>query len=376
VQITAVEAIPYAVPNRRPTLFASGSIERADNVLVRVHTDEGLVGQAEGQPRPYTYGETQQSIVATVTDALGPLLKGIDPLATELAHGRCAAITGNVVARGAVDLAIWDLAGQVLGQPCRVLLGGYAEDVAVAYMVSYDEPEAMAEDAVGVHQTYGVCDFKIKVGRSYELDVAAVRGVREALPDCRLYVDANRGWSLADARRIGAALAAYDVLAIEEPISVEDRRGRLALAEEWAVPLLGDESCISLEHAARALDEGAVGMVSIKTARTGYTESRRILGLCQGRSVPVVVGSQYESALGSLATAAFAAAFAETAGQPAELMNFIDLADDICAVPIDVRDGRFAPPSTPGIGIEVDEDKLTHYRLDDPVSGPGALARA
>jgi L-alanine-DL-glutamate epimerase-like enolase superfamily enzyme len=57
-------------------------------------------------------------------------------------------------------------------------------------------------------------------------------------------------------------------------------------------------------------------------------------------------------------------------------MNFIDLADDICAVPIDVRDGRFAPPSTPGIGIEVDEDKLTHYRLDDPVSGPGALARA
>ena len=168
-----------------------------------------------------------------------------------------------------------------------------------------------------------------------------MRAVREALPDADLYVDANRGWSYDDAVRAGDALVELGVRAIEEPISVEDRAGRLRLAERWAVPLAGDESCISLAHVDRALEEGAVRVVSIKTARTGFTESRRILDLCLARNVPVVVGSQYEGAIGATATIAFAAAFAATAGQPAEITNFLDLADDlVVAAPGDPRRPR------------------------------------
>ena len=171
--------------------------------------------------------------------------------------------------------------------------------------------------------------FKVKVGRAPELDVAATRAIREALPDADLYVDANRGWSYDDALRAGDELIALGVRAIEEPISVDDRAGRLRLAERWPVPLAGDESCISLAHVDRALEEGAVRAVSIKTARTGFTESRRILDLCLARTSPVVVGSQYEGAIGAPATIAFAAAFAATAAQPAEITNFLDLADDL-----------------------------------------------
>ena len=111
---------------------------------------------------------------------------------------------------------------------------------------------------------------------------------------------------MEDALAAGEALAELGVAAIEEPIALEDRRGRARLASRWLVPLVGDESCISLGHVARELDDGAVGMVSIKVARTGFTESRRILGLCLGRAVPVVVGSQYEGGVGALATVAFA----------------------------------------------------------------------
>ena len=142
--------------------------------------------------------------------------------------------------------------------------------------------------------------------------------------------------------RAGDALAELGVRAIEEPISVEDRAGRLRLAERWAVPLGGDESCISLAHVDRALEEGAVRVVSVKTARTGFTESRRILDLCLARNVPVVVGSQYEGAIGAIATIAFAAAFAATAGQPAEITNFLDLADDLVVAAPEIRDGRAA----------------------------------
>jgi L-Ala-D/L-Glu epimerase / N-acetyl-D-glutamate racemase len=364
VRITALEAIPFAVPYRRPAGFASGTVTTADNVLIRVHTDGGLVGQAEAQPRPYTYGETQASIVDTVATTLAPLIVGLSPLDIELVSERSGQVTGNQVARGAVDLAVWDLKGQVLDQPCHRLLGGYARDVAAAHMVSFGAPGEMAEEALAVHERLGVRTFKIKVGREPDLDVAATRAIRQALPDAELYVDANRGWSYDDALRAGDELTALGVRAIEEPIAVDDRAGRLRLAERWSVPLVGDESCISLAHVDRALEEGAVRAVSIKTARTGFTESRRILDLCLARSIPIVVGSQYEGAIGSTATIAFAAAFAATARQPAEITNFLDLADDLVVCPPEIRDGRVAAPRAAGLGIEIDDERLERYRVD------------
>ena len=364
VRITAVEAIPFALPYRRPPAFASGTVASADNVLVRVHTDAGLVGQAEAQPRPYTYGETQASIVDTVGGRLNDALSGVDPLRLELVAERCAGVAGNNVARGAVDLAVWDLVGRILGCPCHTLLGGFADDVAAAHMVSFGEPGAMADEVVELAERLGVRSFKVKVGRAPALDVAAVRAIREALPDADLYVDANRGWSYDDAVRAGDELAALGVRAIEEPISIEDRAGRLRLAERWPIPLGGDESCISLAHVDRALEEGAVRVVSVKAARTGFTESRRILDLCLARNVPVIMGSQYEGAIGAMATIAFASAFAATAGQPAEITNFLDLADDLVVVAPRVSAGRAAVADAPGLGFEVDEDRLQRYRLD------------
>ena len=363
-RITAVEAIPFALPYTRAPAFASGSVSTADNVLVRIHTDAGLVGQAEAQPRPYTYGESQASIVGAVRGPLAEALAGVDPLRVELIAERCGRIAGNNVARGAVDLAVWDLVGQILGVPCHTLLGAFADDVAAAHMVSFGDPQTMAGEAVEVNERLGVNTFKIKVGRAPAQDIAATRAIREALPDADLYVDANRGWSYADAVRAGDALAELGVRAIEEPISVEDRAGRLRLAARWAVPLAGDESCISLAHVDRALEEGAVTQVSIKTARTGFTESRRILDLCLARNVGAVVGSQYEGAIGATATVTFAAAFAATAGQPAEITNFLDLADDLVVAAPEIRDGRAIVGAAPGLGIEIDEDRLQRYRID------------
>ena len=363
-RITAVQAIPFAVPYRRPAAFASGLIERAENVLVRVHTDVGIVGQAEGQPRPYTYGETQASMLAVIDGVLGPQLIGLSPFELERIGARCAVIRNNHVARGALDLALWDAIGKLLGQPCSRLLGGFAQTVPVAHMISFGAPEEMAAEALQLNDALGISTFKVKVGRSCELDVAAVEAIRAALPEATLYVDANRGWSYPVALRAGKALIALGVSAIEEPIALEDRAGRRRLAEQWSVPLVGDESCLSLAGVDRALEDGAVGMVSVKTARTGFTESRRILGLCMGRSVPVVIGSQYEGRLGALSNVAFAAAHAATAGRAAEVTNFLDLAADVVATAPEVRDGSVLVPDAPGLGVEIDEDALEHYRED------------
>lgn len=363
-RITAVEAVPVSLPLRTPIRFASGTIDRADNVLVRIHTDAGLTGTAEAQPRPYTYGETQRSIVDTVTGRLGPRLLGADPSDRAAARAVAQELAGQLCARAAVDVALWDLTGRLAGVSCVELLGGGEDrEVRVASMISFGEPEAMAEEAVALHEAHGIAAFKVKVGRTPALDVAAVERIRAALPEAELYVDANRGWTLEQALEAGEALLALGVTAIEEPLDLEDRDGRRLLADRWPVPLAGDESCLTLAQVRRELADGAVGQVSVKVARTGFSESVDVLAHCRQSGVPAVLASQYEGALGAWSTVTLGAASPQVAGRPVEAANFLDLAADLLPGPA-IREGRVAPSTAAGLGVALDEELLAAYRVD------------
>lgn len=140
MKVTGIEAIPFSLPLRRPTALRTGTFSTADQVLVRVHTDEGLVGQAEAAPLPMAHGESQESVVAAIRDWLGPALKGLDPLALEQAWERMAWVVANDTAKAAVDLALHDVVGQAVGRPCHVLLGGYADEISVTHLLFFGSP--------------------------------------------------------------------------------------------------------------------------------------------------------------------------------------------------------------------------------------------
>jgi L-Ala-D/L-Glu epimerase len=229
-------------------------------------------------------------------------------------------------------------------------------------MVSFGSPEEMAEQAAEFRDRHGIQTFKVKVGRDVDLDVRCVAAVRSAVPAARLYVDANRGWNLDQARAAAPQLIELGVQAIEEPISLNDIEGRRALADEWTVPLGGDESCLSLPDVRREI-AGPVGQVSIKVARTAFAESREILAHCRATGVQAVVGSQYEGALGAWASIAFAAGCPDLSARPVEAANFLDLAADLVAAP-EIRDGYVAVPDAPGLGVTVDLEALDHYRSE------------
>jgi L-alanine-DL-glutamate epimerase-like enolase superfamily enzyme len=233
-------------------------------------------------------------------------------------------------------------------------------------MVGLGSPAEMVEDALRVRDGYGVNAFKVKVGRTpFSVDVDACRQLRAALgAEAELYLDANRGWRGDEALRALAALGDLDIRMLEEPGPADDLLSRRRVVERSPVPIVGDESCSRPAEVARAVLDRTCDMVSIKTSRTGFTESQKIVGLCEGLGTPVLLGNQIDGAVATLASVSFGAAHRATAERPGELAAWIDMADDLLTEPLRITDGLMAPRERPGLGIEIDHEKLERYRTD------------
>ncbi|MGY4650236.1 mandelate racemase/muconate lactonizing enzyme family protein [Mycobacterium sp. URHB0021] len=366
MKITALEAIPFAVPYVKPLKFASGEVHTANHVLVRVHTDDGVVGVAEAPPRPFTYGETQTGIVAVVDQLFAPALVGLTLTEREVAVGRMARTVGNPAAKAAVDMAIWDALGRTLELPVTALLGGYTDRMRVSHMLGFDEPAAMVAEAEKMRDTYGINTFKVKVGRRpATLDTAVVRALRDRFGDAvELYVDANRGWTAAESLRAMREMADLDLLFAEELCPADDVLGRRWLVERLDVPFIADESVPTPADVTREVLGKSATAISIKTARTGFTTSQRIHHLAEGMGLEVVIGNQIDGQIGSACAVAFGAAYALTSRRAGELSNFLDMSDDLLTEPLRIRDGLLRVPAGVGLGFDIDADKLARYRTD------------
>lgn len=366
MKIVDIEAIPYRIPYRNPLKFASGEVHSADHVLIRIHTDEGLTGVSDTPPRPYTYGETQGSIVSVVNDIFRPQLLGVDPFARERVRAVLARTIHNDTAKGSVDVALWDIIGQALGQSVHRLLGGYTDHLRVSHMLGFKEPEVLLDEARGMMDRYGVTTFKLKVGRRpVGLDIEALTILRDGLPqDTEIYLDANRGWSATEAARVASAVAELGVDFFEEPNDAAEYLGRRRLTGARILPIAADESAPDLGSAAHQLVTHGADLLCLKVARTGFTESSLLVGLAEGLGVEVYVGNQVDTQVGSAASLVFGAAFAATSRRAAELSNFLDMSDDLLQEPLEIRDGVLPVRTTAGVGNAVDPGKLEHYRLD------------
>ncbi len=366
MKITGIEAIPYAIPYTHPLKFASGAVETADHVLVKIHTDEGITGIADAPPRPYTYGETQVSIKNVVEELFAPQVIGMDPFDRQKVHAVMHRTVNNQVAKGTVDIALWDLAGKALGTPVHKLLGGWTDSMRVSHMLGFKPAQELLDEALRFGEEYGITTFKLKVGRRpLALDIEACRVLREGLgEEVEIYLDANRGWTANEAMQVLQQTEGLGLTLLEEPCDAKEGMSRRRLVEKSPIPVVGDESVPTAGDASRELLSGGCNAICIKTARSGFTEATEILGLCTGLGVDVTMGNQIDTQVGSLATVTFGAAHEATSRRAGELSNFLDMSDDLLADPIAIQDGRIAVRDLPGVGAEIDEAKLARYRTD------------
>ena len=364
MKIAAIECIPFNLPLRHPVRFAGGRLDVSEHVLVRVSTSDGLTGIAEAPSRPFFYGESQASMVEAVRKWFGPLLIGTDPLAIERAWAGLSTVENNHTIKGALDIALHDIAGQALGVPCHRLLGGWDTTARVTYICGYGPPDAMAEEALRIRERHGIDSFKLKVGIDPRQDVLMLTTLRRALPDATLYVDGNSGLAPADAVRVLEVGYEVGLVWAEEPVHRDDRAGRALVARHSRVRIMGDESCRTPQEVVREIDDGFVQVVAIKTARSGFRQGRDIVAQCEARRIPNVVASQGDSTLGIMSALHFTVAHRATAANPAELAFHLNTEADILAESVPVRDGRLVAPDRPGLGVSVDPGKLARYRVN------------
>lgn len=365
LKIERIEVIPYSIPYTHPLKFASGEVTNADHVLVRVYTDDGVVGVADAPPRPYTYGETQVSIGTIIQETFAPQLIGLEITDREKIHAVLRRTIHNQVAKGSVDIAVWDAIGQTFGTPVHKLLGGYTDRMRVSHMLGFRPAQELLDEALRFGEEYGITTFKLKVGRRpLSLDIEACRVLREGLgEDVEIYLDANRGWTANEALEVLRRTEGLGLTMLEEPCDAKEAMSRRRLVDKSPIPVAGDESVPTAGDASRELLSGGCNAICIKTARSGFTEATEILGLCTGLGVDVTMGNQIDTQVGSLATVAFGAAHEATSRRAGELSNFLDMSDDLLADPLRIINGTIAVRELPGVGAEIDEDKLAKYRL-------------
>jgi len=370
MKIKRVEPIAVSLPMTKPVFMAGVEIRQADNVLVRIEGDNGVVGWGEAASAPTMTGETVESMMA----AIGYLLPAVEGRPAEDIAGTVAAMGGrmygNSAAKAAIEMAVHDLVGRATDRPAYALLGGKQRSrMAILGVISTGELASDLREAEK-KKAEGYAAFKIKVGIDQPLaDAERTRRICALLgPDALISADANQGWSEDEALQYVRAVADAGLDFFEQPVHADDLAGMTAVAAAAGKIAIGaDESIHSLEDIRRHHAHKAARGVSLKTIKLGGMRGAMEAGrLCAALGLNVNVSAKTgESSIACAAATHIAAALPQIAW--GLTLSNTGLADDVTTRPIRIDRGHVEVSDRPGLGIDVDEDHVRRYRRDVPM---------
>jgi muconate cycloisomerase len=362
--IRDVEAIPVALPLKKPMKMANVTIATADNVLVRIVAADGTVGWGEAASAPTMTGDLQCGLVAAIRH-LAPRMVGEDAWTRPALLARLrAALFGNSGALSAIEMALVDVAARAANLSAIDLLGGpLRRQVEPMWLLG----NATTEDDVAEARakvTEGFRFLKIKVGaKSLDADIETTLAVRRALgPALPICADANCGFTRATARLYLERTRDAQLSFLEQPLAPDDRKGLAALTRASPIPIGADEGihCIDDIQAHAKCGAGGISLKLIKLG--GLSSAIDAARMCERLGLSVNVAAKIaESSLASAAAVHLASAVPR-ADWGVSLTHFY-LAEDIVKEPLRVADGGVALPDRPGLGIEVDETAVGRLRV-------------
>ena len=358
MKITSISLYAADLPMKEGAYsWAGQSFAAFDTTIVRIDTDEGILGVAEACPLGPAYIPGYAEGVRAGIGVLAPHLIGIDPTNLGALNALMdLRLKGHPYVKSAIDIAAHDIKGQALGVPVYDLLGGLQQDkVRLFKVVSRDDPGIMAEK-ITAYQEQGFNQFQMKVGAGADEDIKRIEAVMAAKRDgIRLGADANCGWKQHEAVRVANAARDLD-LYLEQPCASYEEC--LVVREKAPHPIILDECMVDARAMMRAIQDRACEGINLKIGRYGgLTKARLIRDLCLEAGIFMTVEDTWGGDIGDAAIAHFAHTLPADMHFQSSAFHEYTTARHADGVPA-IKDGYMAANGKPGLGLEVDWQAL------------------
>ncbi len=308
MNIEKIQIYKYRIP-MHPFTISTGTMDFAQNILIKVFTSQNIIGMGECSAFPMIVGETQNTCYEMAKD-FAKLWKGKDALNIEERLTELHLFTaGNSTIKSAFDMALYDIAAQHANQPLYKFLGGKKKEMLSDITVGIGTPETMAGQAKAFVKN-GATILKIKLGKDVTTDVARIKAIRENIGNnIKIRIDANQGWSVEDATNALTQLGQYDIEFCEQPMRTYHDEHLPELIKTSPIKIMADESVYNHYDALRLIKNNACDYINIKFAKSGgIHEALKIIAVAQENNIPCMMGGMLESRVALSAFAHFAAA--------------------------------------------------------------------
>ncbi|MEM7455003.1 MAG: cis-3-hydroxy-L-proline dehydratase [Planctomycetota bacterium] len=359
MQIKKIACYQVDLPLHEGSYKWSGgkSVSVFDSTIVQVETDTGIIGHGEVCPLGPFYLPAYAEGVRAGIKELGPHLIGWDPTDLSNLNRRMdAALKEHAYVKSGIDIACWDILGQISGQPvCKLLGGRYGDDFVLYRAISQEDPDAMAAKVSG-YRDEGYRRFQLKVGGDPDVDIERIRAVsRQLQPGDKLIADANTGWLMHEAARVVRAVQDIDVY-IEQPCLTYEEC--LPIRRRTSHPFVLDEVVNGIDMLVRGHADQAMDVVNIKISKFGgLTKAKLARDLCASLGIAMTIEDSWG---GDITTAAIAHLAHST---PTELLfTSTDFNSYVTVSTADGapqrQNGRMSASGQPGLGVRPKWDVL------------------
>lgn len=353
MKIREIKIGKVSIPLKKPFKTALRQVHSAEDIIIKVVTDTGAIGYGNAPPTAVITGDSQDSIVAAIRDTLGPKLIGMDidnleGIMTTLDTG----MLHNSSAKAALDIAVYDLFGQLHNIPLYKLFGGYCNKLTTDLTISVNDPDEMVQDSLEAIAA-GYTELKLKVGTDVVMDCKRVEAIRAAVGyDVKIRLDANQGWSPKEAVRIIRKFEqrGLDIELIEQPVKAHDFPGLKYVTDRVETDIMADESAFGAYEVFKLLSMSACDLINIKLMKAGGLHNAvKIAHFAETMGTPCMLGCMLESKVGITAAASLAAG--KKIVTRADLDAAVLLAEDPVVGGVSFCKNEIILSDAPGLGI-------------------------
>jgi L-alanine-DL-glutamate epimerase-like enolase superfamily enzyme len=370
LKITGIEVIPVNPPINAPLSISYTTFRTFNFVVLKAHTDEGYVGLGECPPLPPLSRESQNTILSVLEAHLAPAVIGENPFCTERIWEKMdSAMPGYPLPKAALDMALYDLMGKKLGVSVYDLLGGLtSREFPLVGLIGL-MPLKETVDSVKRYLESGYTGLRLKIGRGLRSDEQSLREVRRvAGDDTSIRLDANQAYLPDKAISVIKALERYDIELVEQPTPWWDYKGLGKVARAVDTPIMPHESLYLLSDVKTLIEYEALDVLGLKVYRPGggLTNAKKLISMAELMDIPCLVHDDVELGISLAAASHLIASNSRNIRYKCELSGYPEwIADDIVKQPMEFRNGRVKVPEGPGLGVEIDDDKLKKYSSPD-----------